>query len=146
MTMKKILALAAKNILAVSLILFSVTAAAQQAAKPPAGNVYGEDKTNIAVTPDQPTFVIKLKSNPTTGYSWFLREYDNTLVTPVKHDFIPPGKALIGAPGYEVWTFKAKPAAFSVPQITNIRMIYARPWQSGESTTQLVFHVATQGK
>jgi inhibitor of cysteine peptidase len=121
-------------------------AAVDKAPESGATSIYTEDKQNISVTPDKPSFVIKLKSNPTTGYSWFLREYNPSIVTPVKHTFQPPEKSLIGAPGYELWTFRVKPAAFSVPQITTIRMTYARPWQSGDSSTQIVFHVTTMGK
>src|SRR5688500_6563929 len=78
--------------------------------------IYTEDKTNILVTVKSPEFSIQLKSNPTTGYSWYLREYDSNLVAPVKHQFQANNeKKLIGAPGFEVWTFKMKPAAFIVP-------------------------------
>ena len=110
-------------------------------------NAYTEDKINISVTIAQPEFVIKLKSNPTTGYSWFLREYNSELISPVKHYFqAETNNKLIGAPGYEIWLFKAKPAAFNVPQISSIRFIYARPWMSSDSSTQVVFHLSTQGK
>ncbi|HLB58345.1 MAG TPA: protease inhibitor I42 family protein, partial [Gammaproteobacteria bacterium] len=47
--------------------------------------VYTEDKPAIVLTSTQPEFVIKLKSNATTGYSWFLRKYDPHFVRPVKH-------------------------------------------------------------
>lgn len=110
-------------------------------------SVYSEDKLNIAVTSKQPQFVIKLKSNPTTGYSWFLREYDANLIVPLKHSFEQATtNNLIGAPGYEVWTFSVKPSAFTVPQQTAIRMVYARPWQANEGATQLIFRVTIAGK
>ena len=109
-------------------------------------NIYSEDKQNIAVIPHQPEFVLKLKSNPTTGYSWFLREYNASLISPVKHTFQHPSQKLIGAPGYELWTFRVKPAGFTVPQQTIIRMIYARPWQGADNSSQLVFRVTIQGK
>lgn len=117
------------------------------AAEQPVNNqVYGDDKTNIAITPAQPTFTLKLKSNPTTGYSWFLREYDAGIIAPVKHQYIAPEKPMPGAPGVECWTFKVKPAGFVVPQQTVIRLIYARPWQGNDGATQVVFRVSTQGK
>ena len=109
-------------------------------------NIYTEDKPNIAVSSDQPEFTLKLKSNPTTGYSWFLREYDTSLVTAVKHKFIPGSEKLIGAAGFELWTFKIKPLGFSVPHQTTIRLIYARPWQGVDSSTQVVFRVSTISK
>jgi inhibitor of cysteine peptidase len=139
-----------QNVFALLLILPSLAIyasdASQSSVTKPDDNVYSEDKLNITVTADQPKFVIKLKSNPTTGYSWFLREYDTSLISPVKHLFQQPEQKLIGAPGYELWTFRVKLKGFTVPQQTTIRMIYARPWQGADNSTQLVFRVTTQGK
>lgn len=104
---------------------------------------YSEEKRNIAVLSTHPEFIIQLKSNPTTGYSWYLRDYDGNILSPVKHVFVKPNSQLMGAPGYERWTFKVKPAGFIVPQQTTLRFIYTRPWQAGENATQLVFHVST---
>lgn len=105
---------------------------------------YTENKTAILVTSDHPQFVIKLKSNATTGYSWFLKSFDANLIQPVKHKYEAPiDKKLMGAPGSDVWTFRVKPAGFSVPQQTSIRLVYARPWESNGQETQLVFRVAT---
>ena len=107
---------------------------------------YTEDKQNIIVTADHPEFSLKLKSNPTTGYAWLLREYDANLIVPVKHHFQKPSQTLMGAPGFELWTFKVKPEGFIVPQQTTIRLLYARPWQGADNATQLVFRVTTQAK
>lgn len=107
-------------------------------------SVYTEDKRAIMVTPETTQIVIKLKSNPTTGYSWFLREYTPSLIEPTKHVFeAPTDKKLMGAPGYEIWTFRVKPAAFIVPQQTVIRFVYLRPWEMVDNATQAVFKVAT---
>lgn len=109
-------------------------------------NLYSEDKPNIVVTADKPTFTIKLKSNPTTGYSWFLRDYEIHFLTPINHHFEKSNDNFMGAPGYEYWTFRVKPEAFIVPSQTIIRMVYTRPWQSSDSATQLAFHVTTLKK
>lgn len=106
-------------------------------------SVYSEDKPNIVVTSAKPTFTLKLKANPTTGYSWFLREYDSLLVMPIKQEFIAGDTDRVGAPGYELWTFKVKPAGFTVPQQTVIRLIYARPWQANDSGKHAVFSIST---
>jgi inhibitor of cysteine peptidase len=109
--------------------------------------IYTQDKLAAVVTSDQPEFVIKLKSNPTTGYSWFLRDYNFELIVPISHVFEPAeDKKLLGAPGYETWIFKAKPAAFVVPQQTSIRFVYARPWETGEGSMQLMFKVSMENK
>jgi inhibitor of cysteine peptidase len=106
--------------------------------------VYTEQNTAIVVSPAKPQFEIKLKSNPTTGYSWFLREYNSELLTVVQHKYVTAtDKKLMGAPGYETWIFQVKPAGFIVPQQTLIRMIYERPWESQETPTQQLFKVAT---
>lgn len=104
--------------------------------------MFTEETPNFVVTSAHPEFILKLKSNPTTGFSWFLREYDDKLITPVKHVFQKPTGKLIGAPGYDLWTFKVKPAGFTVPQQTMMRMVYARPW-SPDSSTQVVFRIST---
>lgn len=112
------------------------------AAKPDA-TIYNEDNNTIQVSAQHPQFTIQLKSNPTTGYMWYLREYSTKMLTPLKHDFIAPQKKLIGASGYEQWTFKVNPEAFIVPQMLTIRMVYTRPWKSTDQGTQVIFRVMT---
>jgi len=106
-------------------------------------NIYSTEHPNIMVMSSQPEFVLKLKSNPTTGYSWFLREYDKNLITPIKHEFKAPESKLLGAPGYELWSFKVNRESFIVPTQTIIRMIYTRPGQGTDSSTQVVFRITT---
>lgn len=131
-----------------SLITATTVTFAKEVSKPKTETaIYTEEKTNFSIAANQPTFIIKLKSNPTTGYSWFLREYDDSLITPVKHSFEKVSEGnLMGAPGYELWTFTIKPAGFTVPQQTILRFVYTRPWQSNDGSTQLVFRISTQSK
>ncbi len=115
---------------------------AQTTHTPP--SIYTEAKPAVMATKNQSQFVIQLKSNPTTGYAWFLRDYNGDLIQPVKHEFKPAeDKKLMGAPGYELWTFKVKAAGFVVPQQTTVRFVYTRPWEVVDSTTQLIFKVTT---
>ncbi len=128
------------------LALFVLLFGMQAVANPANGNasVYTEDKTAVIVTADKTEFVIKLKSNPTTGYSWFLRDYDADMLEPVSHVFeAPANKKLMGAPGYQLWTFRAKSEAFIVPQETMIRFVYIRPWEAVDGSKQVVFSVVT---
>ena len=108
--------------------------------------IYNEKKTNISVTKEQPEFTIQLKSNPTTGFSWFLREYDSELVKPLEHHFVKGNSRLIGSPGMEEWTFRISPQAFAVPHQTVIRFVYARPWEKVPQSTGVAFIVSTQTK
>lgn len=135
------------KILASFLLVYSVISAAQRPSivkKPP--QIYSEDNLNIMVNPMQSEFIIQIKSNPTTGFSWFLREYNSELITPVKQEFIAPNSKSMGAPGMERWTFRMKPNAFIVPQQTTIRMIYSRPFQGSDNSTQIVFRVSSLTK
>jgi inhibitor of cysteine peptidase len=78
------------------------------------------------------TVTVTLCSNPTTGFIWsetaqisdqgVLQQTDHKLVTPESET--PP---LVGAPGQEVWTFKALKKGTST-----VSMEYSRPWEGGE--------------
>ncbi len=106
--------------------------------------VYTEEKTAIMVQSDQPIFSIKLKSNATTGFSWYLRAYDSNLLQPIKQTYEPPAnKKLIGAGGYQIWTFRVKPSGFAVPMQTSIRFVYGRSWENNSQARQIVFQITT---
>lgn len=75
------------------------------------------------------TVEIKLESNPTTGYSWFLSDaVDDAVVSVSDPGFIESGKdeELVGAGGFEVFTVKALS-----PGKTEIILEYKRPWEEG---------------
>jgi predicted secreted protein len=101
--------------------------------------VFTDPQKPIVVSKSSPIITVKLKSNPTTGYSWYLTKYDSMLIEPLSGSYIRPVSQLAGAPGYILWKFKVKPAAFTVPVITRISLIYARPWDLTDATSnQLV--------
>jgi inhibitor of cysteine peptidase len=106
-------------------------------------SIYTEKEPNIVIEAQRPQFTIKLKSNPSTGYSWLLRDYNTALIEPIGHRFEAGNKKLMGVSGFELWDFRVKPAAFAVPHHMIIRLNYARPWTNKDSTTQMVFYIAT---
>ncbi len=70
---------------------------------------------------------IELESNPTTGYGWFLsEETDGSIISLIDSGFIQPkkDKKLMGAGGYEVFSFKAVSNGK-----TSIILNYERPWE-----------------
>jgi len=76
------------------------------------------------------TFTVTLCSNATTGFKWSesAQISDQTVVQQMSHEFLSPeNKGLMGAPGKEVWTFKALKKGTS-----SIAMEYSRPWQGGD--------------
>lgn len=106
--------------------------------------VHTQDKPVFTVVSNNAEFVIKLKSNPSTGYSWFLTEYNSNLVVPLRHTFeAATDKKMVGAPGYEFWTFRIKPAGFAVPQITSMKFVYKRPWEAITDQPPLAFSITT---
>ena len=128
-----------KKIIMLCTLLFCVTTFAAE--KPP---VFNSPKQKIIVSQNQPTFTITLQSNPTTGFSWKLGKYDSKLVSFVSQQHIAPqNKKLMGAPGYDVWTFKAIKATYRVNQVGHITLVYARPWTK-DGATKVTFMIVVK--
>ena len=72
-------------------------------------------------------FVIKLESNPTTGYSWQV-QLDSTYVELVSSEYVPlpAEEEMVGVGGEEIFTFLA-----SAPGQTEIIFSYLWPWEEG---------------
>lgn len=91
----------------------------------------------IIVTQKKPEFTIAIPGNPTTGYSWYLKNYDTKLIQPISHKYIAnKNRKLLGAPGTFEFVFKVLPQGFIVPQSTDVEFVYARPWMSVSYTTK----------
>lgn len=102
--------------------------------------VFTDPNKAIQVAQKSPQFSLTLRSNPTTGYSWFLVGYDHNLITPISRRF-KPDTSKVGAPGKDIWTFKVKQQAFVVPQATQITLQYFRPWVVPTNGRKLTFLV-----
>ena len=72
---------------------------------------------------------IKLCSNRTTGFQWTEKANvsDPAILQQIEHRYVAPGAKVPGAPGDEIWVFKAIKAGNSV-----VSMEYSRPWEGGE--------------
>ncbi len=84
-----------------------------------------EDSNNRRVKIGE-TFVIRLESNPTTGYSWSLAGFDANVVEKVSNVYEPKKTAanIVGSGGNEIWTFKA-----IAKGETKLTFQYVRPWE-----------------
>jgi len=80
--------------------------------------------------------ILTLCSNPTTGFQWELtRITDQTVLEKIDNKYMAPEVLNIdGAPGKEVWTFKALKKGKSF-----ISMEYSRPWEGGEKAERTFF-------
>ena len=81
------------------------------------------------------SFTVTLCSNPTTGFIWSesAQISDQTVLQQTDHKFEAPKRTdppIEGAPGKEVWTFKA----LNKGEAT-VSMEYSRPWEGGEKGT-----------
>jgi len=87
-------------------------------------------------------FSIILESNPTTGYSWtFSAPLDNKVIELTDDEFIPPDNLRKGAPGKQLWTFRARREGE-----TTISLAYVRPWEKGKPPVRAVtFDVTVKG-
>lgn len=91
----------------------------------------------IMVSKKDPVVTLTLQSNRTTGFKWLLTKYDSNMLKPISQKYYAPKKKLPGAGGYEVWKFKVKPLGFKVPQVIDINLLYAQPWElkAGKAVT-----------
>ena len=72
---------------------------------------------------------VTLASNPSTGFSWpeIAQISNGAVLQQTSHEYVAPQGTAIGAPGNEVWTFKALTKGS-----TMVEMQYNRPWVGGE--------------
>lgn len=136
--MKKLLPLSVAALLvSISFVAFNVQA---EVAKAPQASEFSDSNKAIMLNPAKTTFSLKLKSNPTTGYSWFLVDYNPAIIKPISHKFYRGSDKLLGAPGFELWKFAIRKKAFAVPQYTEIKLRYMRPWVVSDGQA-LVFKI-----
>ena len=87
---------------------------------------YNGKEVEIAV---DGSLTVTLESNATTGFQWdeASKIGDQTVLKQVEHQFIAPeSTGMVGAPGKEVWTFRALKKGNST-----ISMEYSQPWEGG---------------
>ena len=75
--------------------------------------------------------VISLDSNPSTGYSW-VAAYDQTALVLVDQEYKAGDSNLIGAPGTQIFSFKALKSGQ-----TSITMSYQRSWEPNPIQTKV---------
>jgi len=84
--------------------------------------------------PQGGSLVVSLKSNPSTGYHWEVRDIsDREVLGEVGREF-RPGEAppdMVGVPGLDIWTFKALGRGSA-----HLRMGYIPPGRVSEDAEQ----------
>ncbi len=83
-----------------------------------------DNSRSFTVKP-QTRIVLTLASNASTGYRWkFVKQPVRGVVRLVSHRYVAPGNNKPGAPGKEIWRFRAVGKGS-----TALRFRYIRPWQ-----------------
>jgi len=78
------------------------------------------------------TFILRLRSNPTTGYIWELAEpLKEGILCFIDRKYQPDKTDRVGAGGAEIWTFKAEGKGEA-----RINLKYVRPWEKDTPPAQ----------
>jgi inhibitor of cysteine peptidase len=80
------------------------------------------------------SLIVTLESSPgSTGFQWELTKIsDETVLQQVDQRYEPPeDEGMVGAPGKEIWTFKALKKGES-----SISMEYSQPWEGGTKAAE----------
>ncbi|MDF2940833.1 MAG: hypothetical protein K0R66_1475 [Gammaproteobacteria bacterium] len=124
--MKKLLQVAA----VAGAVLFSVSVYADQASSSP--------KQTINVGSDQHLVRIALPANATTGYQWYVSNYNTDLLTLNSYHYRAPTTHRVGAGGTAEFVFAVKPSFHVAPQITNIDFVYGQSWDMNGATSRVI--------
>ncbi len=91
---------------------------------------YSGQQVEIAVSG---SLTVTLDSNASTGFQWVLVSIgDETVLEKTANTYeAPEDTGMVGAPGKEIWTFKALKKGTST-----ISMEYSRPWENGTQAAE----------
>lgn len=83
----------------------------------------------ISVTSNLPVFTIRMSVNLSTGYQWYLADYNPRFMRLLDQKYVSAQTKITGAPGLSVWEFQLQQISFAAPQVTHITFEYRRPWE-----------------
>jgi predicted secreted protein len=99
----------------------------------------------IHVTAKRPSFNISLKANPSTGYRWYVNDYDSKMLEVINQKFVPSDTHMMGAGGVTTWRFHVFRHAFKARHKLKLELLYARSWEFNKGTKK-VFYIVTGPK
>lgn len=93
-------------------------------------SVYALDTpNNITLTAGQQSVQVSLPANATTGYQWFAKSYNQTLLHLQSYQYnAHPAGGKVGVGGTAVFTFAVDPEFYKAPQTTDVIFVYRQPW------------------
>jgi predicted secreted protein len=79
--------------------------------------------------PEGQNVVVKLSSNPSTGYEWSVASTDRTFGYPYYKKFLPDQSGAVGSGGVQRMTWKTK-GGISMVGRHEVKLEYKRPWET----------------
>lgn len=117
------------------LLLWVVPLIAACSVTPPPLVVTSNDPPGtVTIVPGQ-ELVVRLRSNPSTGFQWTLADDPRSVLMPIgQARYVPDaaGAGRVGAGGSEAWTFRAKRTGAE-----DLVFRYRRPWESNDPPAQV---------
>lgn len=98
---------------------------------------FSADTLVVNANVKNPLLIIKLPANPTTGFQWTLKQYDNTLLQMKSSQYRAPESQLIGAAGVMIFTF-LRASGTTYPKSTTMLFSYGRRWEPGSNMLKKV--------
>ncbi|MDF2529656.1 MAG: hypothetical protein K0Q57_536 [Gammaproteobacteria bacterium] len=95
-------------------------------------------KQTINVGSEQHTVRIALPANATTGYQWYVSDYNTDLLTLAAYHYLAPTSHRVGAGGTAEFIFTVKPSFHVAPQITDIDFVYGQSWDMNGATSRVI--------
>lgn len=97
--------------------------------------VYAGPSANIRLKPNQQMVDITLAANPTTGYQWFVKNYDHDLLSLQNYRYIANNNkdGKVGKGGVAIFSFAVDPRFYDAPQVTSVSFVYQQPWNPGQN-------------
>ena len=99
--------------------------------------VHADDELSLDVNVKDPSFVISLPANPTTGFQWAVDQYDKNILTLSSSVYQKPQTNLVGAGGQMQFTFTLQKGK-ALPEHTHLQFKYARAWEPKTATVKKV--------
>jgi predicted secreted protein len=87
------------------------------------------DNGRTISVPEGQNVVVKLASNPTTGYEWSIASTDRTFGYPYYKRFLPSESGAVGSGGVQRMTWKTK-GGISMVGRHQVKLEYKRPWET----------------
>ncbi len=99
----------------------------------------------VAISPDQNILTINIQANPSTGYNWYLSQFNNQFFTLSSYQFTPGKTKMPGSPGTATFNFTINPIFHTGPYLSEIDFTYLRPWDMSSAVHQALWVLSIPG-